>query len=258
MNIINTHSHVYSEEFDQDRDDVIQRAKEAGIQRLLMPNIDVHSIPSMHSVAGKYPGYCIPMMGLHPTSVNSDYKQQLSIIQKHLFQPKSYIAVGEIGIDLYWDKTFLQEQISAFETQLQWSIDMQLPVVIHNRDAFSQVMQCIQTVGRDKLRGVFHSFGGTCEELEEILSLPGFMIGINGVVTFKNAKLETVMPYCPLDRLVIETDDPYLAPVPYRGKRNEPAYIVNVVSKLSEILSISPEILSQTTSDNACRIFGRC
>ena len=255
MSIVNTHSHIYSEEFALDREAVLQRAKDAGIRYLLMPNIDAASISAMHSLSDQYPDYCIPMMGLHPTSVKANYQEQLDSIGSYFLQNRKYIAVGEIGIDLYWDKTFAEEQKKAFETQLQWSIDYRLPVVVHNREAFREVLTCIRNVGADKLTGVFHSFGGTREELEEILSLPHFMVGINGVVTFKNAKLDTVLDACPLNRLVVETDDPYLAPVPFRGKRNEPAYITKVVEKLAEIKGVNAQTIEQATTENACRLF---
>lgn len=254
MKIIDTHSHIYSEEFDNDLADVISRAQLAGVEKILLPNIDTESLDRLHSVADEYNGYCIPMMGLHPTSVGEDYMQQLEIIRKQLDKRK-YVAIGEIGIDLYWDKSFEKEQKYAFEEQLKWSIEFDLPIAIHSRDAIAECIECIKNVGTDKLRGVFHSFGGTETELEGILQLKNFLLGINGVVTFKNSTLPTVLKQTDLSRIIIETDSPYLAPAPYRGKRNESSYTVKVVERLADIYSISPEEVGKTTTENAKNLF---
>jgi len=255
MNLIDTHSHIYQEDFDEDIEEVINRASQTGVNRILLPNIDLDSIDRMHRLVDAYPSYCLPMMGLHPTSAKADFQEQLDQLRPW-FSKRNYIAVGEIGIDLYWDTTFFKEQQEAFERQLQWSIDLDLPVVIHNREAFEPIMNSIEKTGSDRLRGVFHSFGGTKEELDRILSLKGFYVGINGVVTFKNARLSESLEACPLDRIVVETDAPYLSPVPFRGKRNESAYIVKTVEKLAGIFQITPEDVGEWTTRNAKNLFG--
>lgn len=253
--IIDTHSHIYQEDFKEDIDEVIARAQNAGVNRILMPNIDASSIDDLHLLVDKYPDYCIPMMGLHPTSVDENWENELAII-KSQFGIHSYVAIGEIGIDLYWDKTYKNQQILAFEEQLRWSIEYELPVAIHSRDANKECVDSIKKVGAEKLRGVFHSFGGTTEELEEILSLGNFLLGINGVVTFKNSGLSTVLKSTSLDHIIIETDAPYLSPVPYRGKRNEPSYTVEIVNKLAEIYNTDIEKVEDITSKNAIKLFG--
>ncbi|MDR1504193.1 MAG: TatD family hydrolase [Prevotella sp.] len=255
MKIIDTHSHIYSEEFDNDIEEVILRAKQAGVETILLPNIDVDSIGRLHNIAGKYADYCIPMMGLHPTSVGEDWLSQLEII-KQQFSKRSYIAIGEIGLDLYWDKTYEKEQRQAFEEQLHWSIAYDLPVAIHSRDAILECVECIKNVGPEKLRGVFHSFGGSENELVEILGLENFLLGINGVITFKNSTLSTVLKQVDLSKIIIETDSPYLAPVPYRGKRNESSYTIKVVEKLAEIFGLSLNEVGEITTENAIKLFG--
>lgn len=254
MRIIDTHSHIYSEEFDNDIDEVIKRAKQAGVEKILLPNIDASSIDRLHNISDRYTGYCIPMMGLHPTSVGENWKEELDIIRKELSK-RTYIAIGEIGIDLYWDKTFEEQQRLVFEEQLRWSIECDLPVAIHSRDAIVECISCIKNVGEQHLRGVFHSFVGTLEELDGILSLKNFMLGINGVVTFKNSTLPTVLKETDLSNIIIETDSPYLAPVPYRGKRNESSYTLNVVTKLAEIYGLPVEEVGQITTENAEKLF---
>ncbi|MDU1890630.1 MAG: TatD family hydrolase [Dysgonomonas sp.] len=254
MKIIDTHSHIYSEEFDKDIEEVITRAKQIGVTQILLPNIDTLSIKQVHHLADKYPDYCKPMMGLHPTSVGEDYATQLQAI-KAQFENGDYVAVGEIGIDLYWDKTFEKEQKFVFEEQLRWSIDYNLPVAIHSREAITDCIESIKNVGVENLRGVFHSFGGTEEELSEILSLKNFLLGINGVVTFKNSTLPSVLRNVDLSHIIIETDAPYLAPVPYRGKRNESSYTIKIVEKLAEIYQTSIEEIGEITTKNAKTLF---
>lgn len=254
MKIIDTHSHIYAEEFDNDISDVINRAQLIGVKKILLPNIDSTSIDRLHSLSDKYPNYCIPMMGLHPTSVNENWQSALSIAREYLSK-RSYIAIGEIGMDLYWDKTFEKEQKLAFEEQLRWSIDYNLPVAIHSRDAIMECIECILNVGKEKLRGVFHSFGGSIEELEAILSLNNFLLGINGVVTFKNSNLSEVLQNTDLSHIIIETDAPYLSPVPYRGKRNESSYTIKVVEKLAETYNMTPDEVGNITTENAKQLF---
>lgn len=255
MYLIDTHTHIFVEEFDTDIAEVIQRAGDAGVQKFCLPNIDKESIGRLHTLSDKYPLLCYPMMGLHPTSVGSNYQEDLTEI-KSWFGKRKYIAVGEIGLDLYWDKTYLKEQIEAFEEQLRWSIEFGLPVAIHTREAFPYVFESLYRVGVDKLKGVFHSFGGSEEELKEIISCRNFMVGINGVVTYKKSDFRDYLPLIPMERVLLETDAPYLSPVPYRGKRNEPAYIVNVAEKLAEVYGLPYETIVEKTTRNAEVLFG--
>lgn len=254
MKFIDTHSHLFAEEFEDDLHEVVARDKEAGVEKVLLPNIDENSVSRLKQCVSDYPGFFYPMMGLHPTSISVDWEKQLEIICREL-EAGGYIAVGEIGIDLYWDTSWKEAQIHAFEAQLKWSIEKDLPVSIHFRNATEEVIQSIRRVGAPLLRGVFHSFGGTKAELEAILDLDNFLIGINGVATFKNSGLTETLKYCPVNRLVLETDSPYLAPVPYRGKRNESSYLVYVVAKLAEIWNESPESVSLITNRNAEALF---
>lgn len=254
MTIIDTHSHTYDEGFENDIEDVITRAKQAGITNILLPNVDTESIEQVNNLAKKYPQYCLPMMGLHPTSVTENWKSDLHTI-KEQFSMHKYIAVGEIGIDLYWDKSLEIEQKAAFEEQLKWSIEFDLPVSIHCRNAISESIECIKNVGASQLRGAFHSFSGSNEELEAVLALENFYLGINGTVTYKNSTLPQVLTGTDLSRLIIETDAPYLPPVPYRGKRNEPSYTIHIAVKLSEIYGATPEEVGEITTSNAKKLF---
>lgn len=254
MSLIDTHAHLYLEEFDNDIDEVVDRAKTIGVEKILLPNIDTSTIESLSKLAKRHPDLFVPMMGLHPTSVKSDWQKQLNAIRDEL-DKGGYIAVGEIGLDLHWDKSTLAIQKEAFEEQLRWSIEKKLPVSIHSRDAISEVIDSIQKVGAEKLFGVFHSFGGSSKELEGILKLKNFLVGINGVVTFKNSGLKEVLPACPLERLIVETDSPYLAPVPHRGRRNESSFLEEVVETLSEIYNVQKNLIGETTSRNARTLF---
>jgi TatD DNase family protein len=254
MEIIDTHSHIYEPEFDGDVCEVIRRAKDAGVVKILLPNIDVGSLGRLHKLSDEYAGFCIPMMGLHPTSITANRQSDMAAI-KAQFAQRKYIAIGEIGIDLYWDKTYEQEQKLAFEEQLRWSIEYDLPVVIHSRNAIAECIKCVRNVGVEKLKGVFHSFGGSEEELTGILALKNFYLGINGIVTFKNSTLPNVLKKTDLSHIIIETDAPYLAPVPYRGKRNEPAYTLKVAEKLAEIYERSSGEIGRITSGNARKLF---
>lgn len=255
MTLIDTHAHLYAEEFTVDLPQAIERAKQLGVEKVLLPNIDTDSIPNLKRVVAQYPSFFIPMMGLHPTSVSTDWKNQLNTIYQELNQ-SAYIAIGEIGIDLYWDKTLQPQQIKAFEEQLVWSKEKNLPVAIHSRDAFSQVLASLKRVGANSLQGVFHSFGGTFEELKSAMAFDNFYIGINGVVTFKNSGLSETLRYADIHRIVLETDAPYLAPVPHRGKRNESSYLRFILNKLSEIYNMCEEEVAAITSANAVRLFG--
>ena len=252
--MIDTHCHLYLEEFDVDRDELIDAAKDSGIEKILTPNIDVETLDRLHELADNHPGYIYPMMGLHPTSVDASYIETLRRIEAEL-PKRPYCAIGEIGMDLYWDKTFLKEQKIVFEEQLRWSMALDLPVVIHTRDAFEETFEVVHRVGADKLRGVFHSFGGTLAEMEEIKRMENFYIGINGVATFKKVTIDQILPDFPLERILTETDAPYLSPVPYRGKRNIPIYIWKTAEKLASIYDISVEELREITSANAIKLF---
>ncbi len=254
MKLIDTHCHLYLEEFDPEQDELIKKAQESGIDTLLMPNVDLTTIDRMHQLCDRYPDIVFPMMGFHPTSVDKEYAQALLKTEAWLGK-RNYCAIGEIGIDLYWDKSYLKEQKIAFETQLQWSIDLNLPVAIHTREAYPEVLDSIHKVGANKLHGVFHSFTGTDEDLKEIMQLPTFRIGINGVVSFKNSKLSETLKNTTLSNIVLETDAPYLAPVPYRGRRNEPVYIWKTAEKIASIYGVTLEEIVKKTRENALDSF---
>jgi len=255
MTIIDTHAHLFVKEFQVDIDDVVSRAKKIGVKNILLPNIDETTIAALKETQARIPGFFLPMMGLHPTSVRTDWEDQLYPILQELNQ-SAYIAIGEIGVDLYWDTALREEQIQAFEAQLKWSIEKNLPVAIHFRKATQEVVKSIKRVGEKALRGVFHSFGGSKAEMEMILQLPNFWVGINGVVTFKNSGLSETLRHCPRDRVLLETDSPYLAPAPFRGKRNEPSYLSFIVKKMAEIWQEREEVVAQLTSRNAQHLFG--
>ena len=235
---------------------VIERARSAGITHIFMPNIDSTTIDSMLSVCNAYKDYCFPMIGLHPTSVNADYEKELEIVARELKSFNKYIAIGEIGMDLYWDKTFLKEQQIALDKQINWALEYDLPVVIHCRDAFGYIYNVLEPYKNTSLKGVFHSFTGTDDEAARILEFSGFLIGINGVVTFKKSRLPEVLTKIPLEKIVLETDSPYLTPVPNRGKRNESAYVKDTLMKVSDIYRMSPETVGSVTSENALKVFG--
>lgn len=256
MRLIDTHSHLFLEEFSEDLPQVIERARSAGITHIFMPNIDSTTIDSMLSVCNAYKDYCFPMIGLHPTSVNADYEKELEIVVRELKSFDKYIAIGEIGMDLYWDKTFLKEQQIALDKQINWALEYDLPVVIHCRDAFDYIYNVLEPYKNTSLKGVFHSFTGTDDEAARILEFSGFLIGINGVVTFKKSHLPEVLTKIPLEKIVLETDSPYLTPVPNRGKRNESAYVKDTLMKISEIYRMSPETVGSVTSENALKVFG--
>ncbi|WP_217517145.1 TatD family hydrolase [Vibrio metschnikovii] len=251
--MIDTHAHVYASEFDHDREQVIQRAIEQGIEHILLPNIDLDSIAPMLATEAAYPDLCRSMMGLHPCYVNADVKQTLEQIE-YWFTQREFIAVGEIGIDLYWDKTYQAEQEMAFITQLNWAKNLNLPVVIHTRDSIDQTLALLKQEQNGQLRGVFHCFGGTVEQAKAINDL-GFHLGLGGVSTFKNGGMDKVIPALDLNYLVLETDCPYLAPVPHRGKRNEPAYTRLVAERIAELCGLSTEYVNQFTTNNAKALF---
>lgn len=256
MRLIDTHSHLFLEEFSEDLPQVIERARSAGVTYIFMPNIDSTTIDSMLSVCNTYNDYCFPMIGLHPTSVNADYEKELEIVARELRSFNKYIAIGEVGMDLYWDKTFLKEQQIVLDKQINWALEYDLPVVIHCRDAFGYIYNVLEPYKNTSLKGVFHSFTGTDDEAARILEFSGFLIGINGVVTFKKSRLPEVLTKIPLEKIVLETDSPYLTPVPNRGKRNESAYVKDTLMKVSDIYRMSPEAVGRVTSENALKVFG--
>ena len=253
--LVDSHSHLFLEEFADDLPQVMQRAREAGVTHIFMPNIDSTTIESLLSVCAAYKEFCFPMIGLHPTSVNKNYKKELDIVAGQLASSNGYVAIGEIGLDLYWDKTFLREQLLAFEKQVEWALEYHLPIVIHTREAFDYIYKVLQPYKETGLTGIFHSFTGTSEEAAKLLDFPGFMIGINGVVTFKKSQLPEVLKDVPLAHIVLETDSPYLTPVPNRGKRNESARLKDTLIKVAEIYRESPEVVAEATSENALKVF---
>jgi TatD DNase family protein len=252
--LIDTHTHLYLEQFDQDRDQVIQNAMDAGIEKLFLPNIDVNSIAGMLSLVEHYPNVCYPMMGLHPCSVEAGFEIELQKIYDALSN-QAIIAIGEIGIDLFWDKTTLPLQREAFRIQVQWAKDMNLPIVIHARDSYNELFEELNVLNDERLSGVFHCFTGSLQQAEKILSYGNFYLGIGGVSTFKNSGLNTFLPQVPLDRIILETDSPYLAPVPHRGKRNESAYTASVAQHLSHLLNKSLNEIASITTQNALNLF---
>ncbi|MDR0659177.1 MAG: TatD family hydrolase [Mediterranea sp.] len=256
MNFIDTHSHIYLEEFDADLPEVIERARLVGVTQILLPNVDSTTIERLLSVCNEYKGYCYPMIGLHPTSVDGSYGKELAIVEQELAASNSYIAIGEVGLDLYWDKTYLKEQIIAFDTQIQWALKYNLPLVIHSRDAFEQIYEVMKPYKASSLKGIFHCFTGSVEDADRLLEFDGFMLGINGVVTFKNSSLPEVLKHIPAERVVLETDAPYLAPVPHRGKRNESAHLRYTLMKVSEIYGVSPELTAEQSTMNTLKVFG--
>lgn len=254
MKIIDTHAHVYADEFAVDLEQVVFRARQAGVQKVLLPNIDIESVPALKKTVAAYPDFFAPMMGLHPTSVRDDWQTQLQQL-RHELENGEYCAVGEIGIDLYWDTTYKQQQIAAFEEQLRWAAHKNLPVAIHTRNAFAEVLQSLKNVDGYCMSGVFHSFGGNVRELQAALVFENFYVGISGVVTFKNSGLGETLKQCPLSRIVLETDSPYLAPVPYRGKRNEPSYLQQIIAKLADIYNVDEDEIVRITTQNVRRLF---
>ena len=254
--LVDSHSHLFLEEFADDLPQVMQRAREAGVTHIFMPNIDSTTIEPLLSVCAAYKDFCYPMIGLHPTSVNGDYEKELDIVAGQLASANKYVAIGEIGLDLYWDKTFLKEQLLVFEKQIEWALEYHLPIVIHAREAFDYIYKVLQPYKETELTGIFHSFTGTSEEAAKLLDFQRFMIGINGVVTFKKSQLPEVLKEIPLSRIVLETDSPYLTPVPNRGKRNESAYVKDTLAKVAEIYRKSPETVAEATSENALKVFG--
>lgn len=254
--LIDTHSHLFLEEFAEDLEAVIERAQIAGVSHIFMPNIDSTTIESLLGVCSRYENYCFPMIGLHPTSVNENYHSELDVVLRELKSDKKYVAIGEVGMDLYWDKTYEKEQAAVLSKQLEWALDFDLPVVIHCRDAFDSICEVLRKFSGSSLRGIFHSFTGTAAEVMYLMEHFDFLLGINGIVTFKKSTIPDVLKVIPLEKIVLETDSPYLAPVPCRGRRNESANVKYVLLKVAEIYGKTPEEVAKITSESALKVFG--
>jgi TatD DNase family protein len=253
MTIIDTHCHLYVEEFVADIDAVIKKAQQIGVQKMYLPAIDSSSHEAMLKLADEYPNVCIPMMGLHPCYVNENYTKELSIVENWLKQ-KQFVAIGEIGLDFFWDTTYTNQQITAFEQQMQWALDYKLPIVIHTRNSTKETIERVKPFAARGLKGIFHCFGGTVETANQIIEM-NFLLGIGGVVTYKKSGLDETLKHIGLEHLVVETDAPYLAPVPHRGKRNESSYLEFIISKLAEIKQVSVESIAAATTANAQKLF---
>ncbi len=257
--MIDTHTHLDGEEFVGDLAEVICRAQEAGVEKVLVPAIDLKSVDTVLDVCRRFPGYAYPMAGLHPEEVREDWEQVLASIHKYIDEPSHpFIAIGEVGLDFYWSREFEKEQLEAFERQVQWSVETQLPLMIHCRKAQNELVKILRRYEKELPGGVFHCFTGNELDAAELLRFDRFVLGIGGVLTFKKSHLPEVLPaVVPLDRIVLETDSPYMAPVPYRGKRNESAYVAAVLSKLAECYGVSENEVSHITDNNVYRIFQR-
>lgn len=254
--IIDTHTHLDGEEFKEDLDEVITRAKAAGVSKVFIPAIDLNSIESIDKVCNIAPDFAFPMIGLHPEEVKADYVSVLETMKKQLLSTDKYIAVGEIGLDFYWSREFENEQLLAFEEQVKWSIETRLPLMIHCRKAQNEMVKIMRKYEKDLPGGVFHCFTGNEKEAAELLSFDNFVLGIGGVLTFKKSNLPETLKTLPLDRIVLETDAPYMAPVPLRGKRNESSFLVHIVSKLVEVYGVPEEEIAAKTNATVKRIFG--
>lgn len=254
MRYIDTHTHLYTEEFDPDRNQVMQAAIDAGVTKMVMPAIDTDSHKQLIDLADKWPGVVFPAMGVHPTSINIDYKQQLDAVEQYLAQ-RHFCAIGEIGTDFYWDTTFATQQIDAFTVQLRWAIDANKPVIIHTRNSMDETLKVLETFVCPQLRGILHCFSGTAEQAKKAIEM-GFLIGIGGVLTFKKSDTPNIVNEIGIDHLVLETDSPYLTPVPFRGSRNESKHIPVIAQKLAEVLNVSVEKVAEVTTKNAENLFG--
>jgi TatD DNase family protein len=253
MIITDTHTHLYLDHFNDDRDEVVQNTIQRGVKYMLLPNIDSNSVNGMLELCNKYPNNCFPMMGLHPTNVKENYKEELASVENWLTKRK-FIAIGEIGIDLYWDKTFYKEQEYCFRTQIDFANTYNLPIVIHSRKSMNEIFSILKNIKSNLPKGVFHCFSGNIEDAQQVIDL-GFYLGIGGVITFKNSKLENIGKKIGLNRLLLETDAPFLTPSPYRGKRNKSAYTFYIAEKIAELKQISIEEVAMITTQNARNLF---
>ena len=253
---IDTHCHLDGEEFREDCDLVVQRAREAGVQKVFIPAIDTKSIQTVLDICRRYPDYCYPMIGLHPEEVRADWREVLAAMRQQLLPDAPYIAIGEVGLDYYWSREFEQEQLEAFEEQVRWSVETRLPLAIHCRKAQNEMVAVLKKYAKELPGGVFHCFTGNEQEARELLQFDRFVLGIGGVLTFKKSHLPDVLPAAvPLDRIVLETDAPYMAPVPMRGQRNEPAFTQYVLQKLAEAYGVSEQEVAEQTNANVARVF---
>lgn len=253
MEFIDTHAHIYLEHFDKDIDNILQSAKTSMISSIFLPNIDSSSIKAMLKLEDYHPDQCRAMMGLHPCSVKEDFEKELNILESWLGRRK-FAGIGETGTDLYWDKTYQEQQVDALKVQISWARDYNLPIILHSRDSLDLSIQIVESHYFSGISGIFHCFTGNLDQAKRIIDL-GFHLGVGGVVTFKNSGLDTLLENIPLDSIVLETDSPYLAPVPFRGKRNEPSYIPIIANKLAEIYKIRVEEIAKITTENARKIF---
>lgn len=259
INFIDTHAHLDGEEYAEDRKEMIERAREAGVSKVFLPAIDLPSVDRVVAMSKEYLGYCYPMIGLHPEEVRADYKEVLAemkqILDSSLTSDTRFIAVGEVGLDYYWSREFADEQLDAFEEQVKWSVETRLPLMIHCRKAQNEMVHVLKKYASELPGGVFHCFTGNEKEAAELLQFDGFVLGIGGVLTFKKSHLPEVLQTVPLSRIVLETDSPYMAPVPMRGKRNESAYVIYVLKKLAESLGVTEEEVARQTDENVKRVF---
>ncbi len=254
IQFVDTHTHLFVEEFDEDREQTVTRAKEAGVTRMFMPNIDDTTIDSLLALCDHSEG-CYPLIGFHPTSVDSDWKERLSVVESAFRSGHPFYGVGEVGLDFYWDDTFRKEQMKVFDIQINWALESDLPLIIHSRNAQKELLEVMEPYRNTSLRGIFHSFGGNEDEAAQLLEYSNFMLGINGILTFKKSTLPSVLKQVPLERLVLETDSPYLAPVPHRGKRNESAFMVETARRLAEVYGVEIADISTKTTENALKVF---
>lgn len=252
--MIDSHSHIYCREFNDDRDEAIARAREAGVQHIIMPNENLESVKYVVAARDAYPGYLSIALGLHPEDVDEGYEQQLAALRP-LLDEYNPVAVGEIGIDLYWDKTWREQQMEALDTQLHWCKELDIPFIMHCRDALDEILSVMDNFGEVLPQGVFHSFTGTPQEVELVRQRGDFYFGVNGIVTFKKSNVKDILPVVGLDRLLLETDSPYLAPVPHRGKRNESAFVALVCDFVAQHLNVSNKEVEEATTRNAIALF---
>ena len=253
MNLIDTHTHLYLNAFDDDRESMVERAIASGVKYMFLPNIDSTSVKGMHALSERFPENCFPMMGLHPTSVKDNFRMELTQVES-LLETNTYYGVGETGIDLYWDKTYYREQVEAFNRQIDLALEYDLPLIIHARESFTEIFRVLENRTIRGLQGVFHCFTGTLKEAERAIGL-GFMLGIGGVLTYPKSGLDSVVNKLGLDHVILETDAPFLPPVPHRGKRNESAYVIHIADKLAEILGMPAKQVAEVTTGNAARLF---
>jgi TatD DNase family protein len=256
MELIDSHCHIYLEEFDSDIHETIKRAQESGVSQLILPNVDSSTLIRLKAACASFPEICKALIGLHPTSVNADYKNELAIVENELTQNASkYSGIGEIGIDLYWDKTFYKEQVAAFVSQMKLAKSLNLPTAIHIRNAFDETFEALDKIGETSFKGVFHCFSGNIDQAKRAIDL-GFKLGIGGTVTFKNSGIDAVVSEIDLQHIILETDSPYLAPTPFRGKRNEPFYLVTIAQKIADIKGMNVEDVARITTHNCKLLFG--